>query len=157
MVFFETEVVEGFLCDSHHSQTSIVGKTEAYNELFKNSESSKFCREFTCKNSRSLDFVASDEVEDEDDFGDDNILDEDNEDEDGDGDPGACPQFSKTFYWEASRISLSKAVWLYIAILEASENKCLDKQLLGPMIVNGKRLNLSQSLKIFMEKTDAQR
>ena len=83
VVFFEKQLVEGFLCDSHHSQTTMVGKSESFNELFKNSAASQFCREFTSKNAKKLDFVNGDCIE------------EDGYEEDA---TNACPQFSKTFF-----------------------------------------------------------
>ena len=142
MVFFEKQMVEGFLCDSHHSQTTLVGKSESYNELFRNSPASQFCREFTSRNADKLDFVHGDGVEEE---------------EDEEEDTNACPQFKKTFYWEVSRKALSSAVWLWIAILEASEQNCLDETFFGPKLVCGKRQNLTATLKIFMKETDDRR
>lgn len=142
VVFFEKQLVEGFLCDSHHSQTTMVGKSESFNELFKNSAASQFCREFTSKNAKKLDFVNGDCIE------------EDGYEEDA---TNACPQFSKTFFWEVSRKSLSSAVWLWIAILEASERNCLNQTFFGPKLVGGVRVNLTQSLKDFMKETDEQR
>ena len=142
VVFFEKQMVEGFLCDSLHSQTTLVGKSESYNELFRNSPASQFCREFTSRNADKLDFVHGDGVEEE---------------EDEEEDTNACPQFKKTFYWEVSRKALSSAVWLWIAILEASEQNCLDETFLGPKLVCGKRQNLTATLKIFMKETDDRR
>jgi hypothetical protein len=67
VVFYEKQLIEGFLCDSQHCQATIVGKTESYNELFKNSSSSQFCRAFTSKNAKKLDFVEGDGVEEDED------------------------------------------------------------------------------------------
>jgi hypothetical protein len=122
----------------------MVGKSESYNELYKNSAASQFCREFTSKNAKKLDFVNGDCVEED-------------EDEDEKDETNACPQFSKTFFWEVSRKSLSAAVWLWIAILEASERNCLNQTFFGPKLVCGERVNLTQSLKNFMKETDEQR
>ena len=82
-------------------------------------------------------------------------LDEDEEEEDDE--INACPQFKKTFFWEASRKSLSSAIWLWLTISDAAERKCLDQMLFGPKIVHGERVNLAHSLKTFMKDTDDQR
>ena len=145
MVFYEKQLVEGFLCDNHHCQATIVGTTESYNELFKNSASSQFCRAFTSKNAKKLDFVENDQTEEE------------VEDEEDDDEINACPQFRKTFFWEASRKSLSSAIWLWLVICEAAERKCLDETLFGPKLVCGERVTFVQSLNTFMKDTDEKR
>ena len=56
-----------------------------------------------------------------------------------------------------SRKSLSSAVWLWIAIIEASERICLNQTFFCPKLVDGVRVNLTQTLKDFMKETDEQR
>ena len=131
------------MCDSHHCQVTMSGKTESYNELHKNSPASQFCREFSGKNAKNLDFLQGDCEEEE--------------DEEEQDDVNTCPQFRKTFFWEASRKSLSSAVWLYLTILEAMENENLEDIEFGPKLVDGKRINLKESLKQFMRETDDKR
>ena len=143
-MFYEKLLVEGFLCNSHHNQATLVGTSESYNELFKDSTATRFCRAFTAKNVEKLDFVESEQVECED---------GENEDDD------ACKEFTKTktFFWEASRKSLSSAMWLWITICEAAESECLDQTFLGPKTVGGERISFRESLNVFMRETDDRR
>ena len=142
-MFYEKQLVEGFLCDSHHNQSTLVGTTESYNELFRNSAATRFCRAFTAKNSSNLEFVQSEQVEWEE-------VEEENHEQ-------ACAQFAKTFYWEASRKSLSSAMWLWLTICEAKESGCLETTCLGPRIEGGTRVNFVASIKTFMKETDDRR
>ena len=134
--------MEGFLCDSHHCQSTLVGKTESYNELFKNAARTKFCRAFTCRNANKLDYVNDEKVEVE-------------EEEDA---INACPQFKKTFFWESNRISLASAVWTWLAISEAEERNILEATFFGPKIgADGKKITFKDSLHMFMNEVNNQR
>ena len=142
VVFYSKLLVEGFLCDSHHCQSTLVGKSESFNELFKSSPATKFCRAFTSKNAKKLDFVNDDQVDGED-------------DEDS---TNACPQFRKTFFWESSRKSLSSAVWMWLSISEAKDRNILESTLFGPKFDStGERISLKESLTRFMRDVDVKR
>ena len=136
-VFYSKPLIEGFLCDSHHCQATLVGKSESYNELYRDSTSSKFCRAFVSRNAAKLEFMEDDSVMDEE----EDAL-------------NACPQFGKTFYWESSQKSLSTAVWMWLSILEAKERNLLETYKFGPKIEDGKRVSFRQSRDDFMIHVD---
>ena len=123
VVFYSKQLIEGFLCDSHHNQSTFVGKSESFNELYRISPATKFCRAFTSANASKLDFVIDEQVDGEE-----------------DDDLNACPQFKKTFFWESSQKSLSSAVWMWLAICEAKDREILESTKFGPKIdENGTR------------------
>ena len=137
-VFYSKVVVDGFLCDSHHCQSTFVGKSESYNELFRDSPATQFCREFTCKNAAELKFVTDEHLED-------NSEDEVN----------ACPEFGKTFFWEASQKSLAAAVWTRLTVAEATERGIVDSYKFGPRLdETGARLTYKQTRDEFMAYID---
>ena len=48
-MFYEKTVIEGFLATNHHGQCSIVAHSESYNEQFRFSPATQFCRDFVRK------------------------------------------------------------------------------------------------------------
>ena len=84
--FFEKKFLEAYFCDIHHCTTTLSGKAESYNEMFKTSKEALFCKEFVEKNS-GADFVNDEETGVED-FGND-----------------ICPEAlkNKPYFWEMSR------------------------------------------------------
>lgn len=138
-VFYEKEVIEGFLADNHHCQSSIVGKSESYNELFRHSMATEFCREFVGKNVKNCAVFSAEDCEDDC----VEVLLEQN----------SCKEFKKTFFWETNRKSLSAAIWLKVALEEAIDRDILEREFFGPKLdETGQRTSFSKTLHAFMEK-----
>ena len=110
-VFFEKEVIDGFLAYNHHCQASIVGTCESYNEQFRSSYSTEFSQKFIKKNGERI-LVGGEEIEDE------------AED--------SCKEFKKTLMWEMNRKNLSSAIWQYLTREELIERGILSEEFLGP-------------------------
>ena len=138
--------MEAFLCGSHHCQTTISGKCEAYNELFRQSPTSQFCQAFVTNNEQ----IQQQFIEHE------GNADEENDNEDV-YENSTCPQFGKTFFWELNRKAFSSAIWFWIAILDVMEKGGIETMVWGPMMVNGNRVSFQESLNSFMRKTDKDR
>ena len=67
----------------------------------------------------------------------------------------ACPEFGKTFFWEASQKSLAAAVWMWLTVAEASERGLVDSYRFGPRLDNsGARLTYKQTRDEFMTYID---
>ena len=80
----------------------------------------------------------------------DEHLEESSEDE-----INACPEFGKTFFWEASQKSLAAAVWMRLTVAEASERGLVDSYRFGPRLDNsGARLTYKQTRDEFMTYID---
>ena len=142
-MFYHKQLVEGFLCDSHHCQVTLVGKSESYNELFKKSDATKFCRAFTSRNARKLDFLNDEQVECDDDDDEESV--------------NSCKQFKKTFFWESSNKSLSSAVWTLLCIEEAKEINILNDSFFGPKMQGLERISFKQSRDAFMKAVNDER
>ena len=84
--YFEKTFLEAYFCDIHHCTTTLSGKAESYNEMFKNSKGALFCQEFVARNS-GADFVV--DVDEEEDGGEEDICVE--------------ARKNKPFFWEMSR------------------------------------------------------
>ena len=142
-MFYEKEVIDGFFADNHHCQSSMVGKAESYNEQFRSSDSTKFCREFVNKNMKTSD-VFSEENEDGTEEDDDIVHTE-----------NSCEEFRKTFFWESNRKSLSSAIWHKLCIEEATDREILETEFFGPKLDSqGKRVTYKQTSSEFMDKID---
>ena len=137
-VFYEKLVVQGFLAENHHNQSTIVGKSESYNETFRNSPATEFCRNFVVKN-RKISATFDEDVD---------IDEEEEKDEEN-----SCKEFRKTFYWECNRRSLSSVIWLQLALEEMLDRKMMDTEYFGPRIdKSGARVTNEESLNLFREK-----
>ena len=134
-IFFEKELIEAFLTDSHHCQTSFVGKAESFNALFRNSQLTEFTKKFVLQHEGKCGDI---EVEDNDT---EDVLDCENANDDMD--ENACPQFKKTFFWEMNRQKLSAAILLKLTIEEAIERHVLHEEYFGPKTgISGRRITL---------------
>ena len=85
--YFEKTFLEAYFCDIHHCTTTLSGKAESYNEMFKDSKGALFCQEFVERNS-GADFLDDADAVDDDD-GDDEICSE--------------ARRNKPYFWEMSR------------------------------------------------------
>ena len=85
--FFEKKFLEAYFCDIHHCTTTLSGKAESYNEMFKSSEGALFCQDFVKSNSRA------------------DFLDDEDAVVDYDGDDEICTEArkNKPYFWEMSR------------------------------------------------------
>ena len=136
-------LIEGFLTDNHHCQTSIVGKSESFNEQFRTSEATEFCRKFVTNNQEQCEAFEEKSEDDDDEEPLENV---------------SCKQFSKTFFWEANRHSLSSAIWLKLALEEATECQILETEFFGPKVDEaGRRITLKHSLHEFRDRTNNMR
>ena len=130
-------MVDSFLADNHHCYSSIVGKSESYNEQFRVSPATEFCRAFVTKNEELCE-----QFDEKDDGADDDDLTEEM----------YCKEFKKTFFWESSRKSLAAAVWGKLAIEEAVDRGILDDTFFGPKVDSaGNRVSFKESLHQFMD------
>ena len=131
-MFFEREVIEGYLALNHHCQASIVGSAESYNEQFRSSPVTLYSKSFLTRN----------------------IICEIQDDLDDDEDEEVSSECKKTLSWEMSSKNLSTAMWLILVKEECIERGILSAEYLGPKLEAGIRVTFQRSLENFMERVD---